>query len=528
MSDDIARIKAKAKARAAAREAIAAQVDADPISTGARNFAKDMPLWRQIAAGYGKAAPDVVLGVRQLVGAASDEEVNERKRLDAPLMNTGGGIAGNIGGNAALFAPTAAIPGASSIPGAALIGAGSAALQPVSNNESRSANAMVGGIFGAGGQLAGRGFARAVRPVSSTLGPEESRLAQVAAQEGIPLTAGQQTGSRPLQIAESVMENLPLTSGKQIAGREAQQRAFTAAALRRAGIHGDSAAGRVLAEQKQFLGGAMGEIAERNNLQFDDALTTKLNSIAQDARAHLPPDAAEKINERINAVFSQVGEGNVMSGSNYQGWREPLRQLSKEGGSLGDYFGRIRSALDEAFKDQIQDPAFGQLSRQYANLKTITHAMGGSGRLPASGQIPPAQLGAAIANGIGREGKALGRSDLSDLSRIGQSFIKDQIPNSGTAQRQMIQSLLTTGGGAGVGAGGAVATGNDPWQGAGVGAAIGGASMLAPKVAQVLMNSPAGQQYLAHGLAPISEAQRRALAAAIQMGAIGAAPALTQ
>jgi len=519
-------------ARALRHEMAKAQVEGDPITQGAKNFAKHMPWWRQAAAGYGKAAPDIALGLGQITGLASDEDVEERKRLDAPLMNTGGGITGNIAGNAMLFAPTAAIPGAGTLPGAAVIGAASGAVQPVGKDESRSANAMVGGLMGAGGQLAGRVVGRGLKPISSRLGPEEAQLAQAAGREGIPLTAGQQTGSRPLQIAESVMENLPMTSGSQIAAREAQQRAFTAAALRRAGIKGDSAGGRVLSEQKQFLGSALGDIAENSKLSFDDMLTTKLNRIAQDARQHLPPAAAAKIDDSINAVFSQVGEGNAMTGTNYQGWREPLRQLAKGGDAEGHSYGQIRRALDEAFGAQVADPAWPDLSRQYANLKTITQAMGGPGNLPATGQIPPSQLGAALSNSIGREGKALGRGDLNELSRIGQTFVKDQIPNSGTAQRQMIQSLLTTGGGgvggASLGFGGALATGNDPWEAAAYGGALGGAAMLTPKVIQSLMNSPAGVKYLTTGIVPIDEAGRKALASALQIGGMAAAPALAQ
>lgn len=528
MSDDIKEAVARARARAAAHRLTRERIDADPISTGARNFAKDMPWWKQAAAGYGKAVPDLVQGIGQITGLVSDDAVNETKRLDAPLMQTGGGVVGNIAGNASLFAPTAAIPGAGSLPGAAIIGAGAGATQPVGKDESRTANAVLGGTAGAGGQLLGRAIGRAVRPVQPSLSSQEQQLAAAATREGIPLTAGQKTGSRPMQITESVMENLPLTSGPQLAQREAQQRAFTAAALRKGGMSGDVADAATMLTQKRGLGNQMGGIANASNLNFNSGgLTNDIANIVGDAQTHLPPDAAKRVAQIADKVLAQVDQTGNMAGTNYQGWREPLRGMAADGTAEGRYMGQIRKALDAAFESQA-GPDYKALSRKYANTKTIIDAMGGPGALPAKGQIPPAQLGAALARSVGRENKALGAGDLNELSRIGQTFLKDQIPNSGTAQRQMIQSLMTTGGGSLVGGAAAGGTGHDPVQGALIGAGIGAGAMAAPRAIQMLINSPAGQAYLTRGIVPIDPAMRRALAAAVQMGAIGAVPAMTQ
>ena len=513
------------------RYAAQRQVETDPISTGARNFAKDMPWIQQAAAGYGKAAPDIAMGLGQITGLVPQEAVDERKRLDAPLMDTGGGITGNIAGNAALFAPTAAIPGSGTIPGAAIVGAGAGAVQPTAKGESRTTNALVGGLMGAGGQLAGRGIGRAVRPVKSALSSEADDLAKAAGREGINLTAGQKTGSRPLQIAESVMENLPLTSGSQIAKREAQQRAFTAAALRRGGMVGDVADASTLLTQKKALGSTMEGIANANKLDFNQGIVTKITDILDDATTHLPPADAAKLSGTVDQILKQVDPTGSMAGTNYQGWREPLRTLAKQGDNASRYYGQIRRALDDEFAGQLTGNAastFKGASRKYANTKTIIDAMGGPGALPAQGQIPPSQLSAALARSVGRENKALGMGDLNELSRVGQTFLKDQIPNSGTAQRQLWQSLLTGGGGAGIGAGAAAATGHDPWKGAAYGAAIGGAGLALPKGIQAIMNSPAGQAYLTRGIVPINAAEREALARALQIGGMAAAPALSQ
>ena len=471
-------------------------------------------------AGAGKAFVDVSRGVKQITGFAPQAEIDEAKRLDAPLMRTGAGIAGNIGGNMALFAPTALIPGVNTYTGAGLVGAGMGAMQPVGSGESRVANTALGGVAGVGGQALGRGIGRVMRPVQSSLNPEEAALLQVARREGIPVSAGYATGSKPLQTMESVMENLPMTAGPQAAIREQGQRAFTRAALSRAGIADDVASSAVLTSQKANLGGQLGDIAKRNVLDFNRGLTDRFSAIVDDASQHLPPDLSSKVAGTVDQILKQVGQDGKMLGTNYQGWREPLRGLAAST-ETGRYFAQIRGALDDAFRTQLagaEGETFRDISRQYANLKTIIDAMGGAGNLPAKGQIAPAQLGGAVGRAMGREGRALGRGDLNELSRAGQLFVRDQIPNSGTPQRQFIQNLVTgnigniggglAGGGLGYYAGG---TPESAAMGAGMGIAGG---LLAPRTLQMLMNTPAGQAYLTRGLLSAPPEVLNALSAA--------------
>jgi hypothetical protein len=127
---------------------------------------------------------------------------------------------------------------------------------------------------------------------------------------------------------------------------------------------------------------------------------------------------------------------------------------------------------------------------------------------------------------MGREGKALGRGDLNELARVGLRFVSPSVPDSGTAQRQLIQGLLTSGGGATLGAGTAAATGHNPLEGAAYGATAGVATLALPKLVQALMNSPAGKAYLTKGMVDLSPSGRAALVAALRTGAISSMPAL--
>jgi hypothetical protein len=131
-----------------------------------------MNFGQRAAAGIGKAFTDADQGMRQLAshpimatsplraltalrGEVSEEDVAEKRRLDAPLMATSGGKAGNFAGNLALAAPTMMVPGANTVTGSALAGAGLGMIQPAESGMERATNTGLGAGLGAFGQWAG-------------------------------------------------------------------------------------------------------------------------------------------------------------------------------------------------------------------------------------------------------------------------------------------------------------------------------------------------------------------------------------
>jgi hypothetical protein len=222
-------------------------------------------------AGAGKAYMDVGRGVKQLTGNMTREEVDALKAQDADLMRTGAGLAGNIGGNAAIALPSMFVPGANTYTGAALIGGGLGALQPVGTDDSRGLNTVLGAGGGMAGKFVGNrianwaasprqvalpGTAESAADASSaaggavSVGPsqagaqtsvtgsveasgrgggytfghvgDDASAGLSAAQRdimqrgqaiGMRTTPGQATGSRALQQLEAKLESQPMTSG---------------------------------------------------------------------------------------------------------------------------------------------------------------------------------------------------------------------------------------------------------------------------------------------------------------------------
>lgn len=115
----------------------------------------DMGQLERFNAGVGKAFVDVGRGAAQMVGAGpSAAQTADQKVLDAPLLKTGAGLAGNVTGAVGALAPLALVPGANTVAGAGAIGSAMAALSPTESAGERIKNMVLGGTLGGGVQAA--------------------------------------------------------------------------------------------------------------------------------------------------------------------------------------------------------------------------------------------------------------------------------------------------------------------------------------------------------------------------------------
>lgn len=450
-------------------------------------------------AGMGKTFYDVGRGVGQLIGTYSEKDATDAKKRDAALMNTGAGVAGNIAGGVALAAPTALIPGDNTVTGAALVGAGMGAIQPVAEGDSRFSNTALGAAGGAIGQGVANGLGKLVSPVKSSLTAEQQRLAQAALNEGIPLNAADLTGSKALSMTNSVLSNLPFTGGAEAAREAAKKTAFTKAVMATTGEAADNAAPETLKRLMDARGGAIGDIAKRNTVAFDDQLLSDLAAAQAKYQKVLDPNQAAIVNRNLDAL---LGAGNSIPGETYQATRQTMGALQRNlDPNVKQAAGDIKRALDSAAGRSLpagENAAWQEARQQYGNLKTISKAMESSAG--TSGDIPASQLRTAVKQ-ANPYTFPRGDGQLNDLARIGEQFVRDKNPNSGTAQRLFIQSLLTGGaGGAAYGAGADPATI----------AAAAGVGLLGPKAFQAALNSKAIQSYL------VSNAGRQAAAGLLQ------------
>lgn len=376
----------------------------------------------------------------------------EAKRMDAPLMETGAGLAGNITGyGVQMLSPATVMRGTAgarallptTVSGNAAAGATmAAATQPMADGDFRLENAAWGGAFGAGGAALAKGVGALAGRAKDAIPDNVRELYEAAKARGIELTPAQLSDSRFLKFAQSMLRSVPFTGAQ---GRHAKQvEAFNRAAAMEIGEDAAALTPEVYAGAKSRIGGEFNRLTERNNLMVDTGLAGKLQDIQREASMFGDESTQKAVGSALARLLSQAEDG-VVPGRAYQSFDSQLGQLAKNGGEKGYYLGQIREVVRGAMDASIGegDKAAWQTARgQYRDLKTLRDLVSkGDG-----GAISPAALmGRVTANNAGKESMASGRrGGLGELARIGQR-IKEP-PSSGTAERAGVAGLL--GGGA--------------------------------------------------------------------------------
>ena len=357
--------------------------------------------------------------------------------------------------------------------------------------------------------LVARALGSATRAISPmTIPPERQAMVDVLKREGVPLTAGQATGSKAIQYAEAALGDAPLAGGKASAAMASQADAFSEAAMRRAGASGLASADNLQANYKR-LGNEFDTLSARNALQADPQLGQQIGQTLREYDKILPSEQRKIIGNLATEIVDKftVG-GGKMAGSDYQSIRSRLSKRAQNArGKDDDYADAargLRNALDEGMARSISPDdadAWRAARKEYAAQKVIEKTGAAAGEGAAFGRVSPAQLRVAAAMGD-KSGYARGQGDFAELARAGNA-IMTPLPNSGTAQR-----TLAFGGAGGVGA--ALATGNYP---------LAIALALGPGAAgRTIMSKPV-QSYLGNqALKPQTRAEVEAVARAMLQG----------
>ena len=440
-----------------------------------------MSFYDKAKAGAGKAVVDLFRGGQQLLGigdqAALQKTIDEEKRLSQPLMQTAGGVVGNLAGNAAAMAipGTIAARAASAIPAvsalidgamaarpiatATALGAGTGAVQgalePVATGDSRAKNTAVGAGIGAAGGLLPGALARVAKP---NIDPNVQTLID----EGVRLTPGQTMGG-VFKSVEDAATSIPVL--KDIIGR-----------ARTRGLEDYNRAGfnRALAPIGQEVGpgfniGREGVAAVESKIgQAYDAALDKIKRVDFDStfsaeidklRTMVPElgDGPAKQFETIlqNRVLSKMTPAGTMSAETMKGVESELGRQASQWMSSGDAAQRglgaalreVQASLRGAVERSAGPDAAADLqaaNTAWANFVRIRDAASRQGA--EEGVFTPAQLSSAVRKqdrSVGKGAFARGDALMQDLTDAGKAVLPNKVPDSGTATR------IFTGGGIG-------------------------------------------------------------------------------
>lgn len=370
-----------------------------------------------------------------------------------PVLDTAGAITGNmlllgpigatVAGARALGITggrlaTRALAGAST-------GAAVGATDAVVRGKDPGMGAAGGALGGSAAPAIGAGITRVLSPARLT--PERQALVNVMDREGVPLTAGDRTGSRPLRFMESTLGDMPGSGGAIATMKDRQGRAFTASILRRAGIYSGLATPDVLTAGAQRLGNQFEQLAARNTLRYDRAMARDLGRMLNEYDRVLPNQQREVVNAYLQDIVNQRG---AMAGTMYQETRSRLSRqahaIRMSDPTLSGALRAMRDALDEAMERSISGPdraAWNLARREWGVLRTVEKAISGAGEKTAEGYISPSQIRTAIASN-NRSAYARGLGDITEVARAGEGVLKP-LPNSGTAPRSYMQGLTSMG-----------------------------------------------------------------------------------
>lgn len=322
---------------------------------------------------------------------------------------------GMAGGTAAALMKAAA---AGAVPGALEYG----------SLEERGKRAGMGAAGGALGGLAGIGLGRALNPVRG-LGPDAIESITSAAKKfDIPLTAGQATGSRPLQFVESALSQLPGAAGRMANVNRAQTTAINRATAKTMGATADQVTPEVVRGALKSAGSDIGDATSRFAVKLDMPLIDDLAAVEAQYMKRLPSQQRPVVQRYIDEILAHDG---AIPGDVYQGIRADLGAdaAGATKGSFKNALSGLQKSLDKAFSrsaDEGTNAALATSRQQYTNAKTLKRAA------TATGDVSAARIAQA------------GRESSGDLGELASLLGKlKPLPDSGTAQRSFWMNAFT-------------------------------------------------------------------------------------
>lgn len=297
------------------------------------------------------------------------------------------------------------------------------------------------GAARAGANAVGRGAARAVASGLPDVDPGTLQLARQAHGMGFRLTPDMVFGNKYARQAGELAQDNPFV-GKTV--REQNQSVFNSHLVQAIGGEGDKLTRKTFNDAMNRSGQTIGDIASSKTVPFDENLVNKLAGHVDAAQKYETGDVEKVVTNVVNEITDKA-KGGQLSGEAFRKINTNLntRIRNTQNGDLRNALSALQDDLQDQFVSQLNAEELARYNtarRQYAVGKTLEPLVAKS---PTGNIAPAALLGAVTRNQAGRSAMARGAAgDLGTLADIGQRFMKEQ-PSSGTAERALMQNLLT-------------------------------------------------------------------------------------
>lgn len=336
-----------------------------------------------------------------------------------------------------------------------------------------------------------------ISPMAGSMDQTAIRAAETLRREGVPVTAGQQTGSARLRRIED-----------SLAPSTEQLESFSSAALRTIGSDATRASDDVLAAANQRIGQVFDDVTRNMTV---DVQPFRVSQVQRAVDAYIDTTTANParvLTELPQRLANQQSQPNARAMINL---RSTLSELTKSGdGPTRNAAIEALEAVDDIIADSLRAAGrdadisrLGTARQQWRDYLAIERAATSAAGRATSGLLTPEALGGAVIQQSRRQYATGGRGDLGALVRSGDRLLR-QAPAtlpSGVRTEAMLPRL------AGAGAG--------SFFGGPVGAAVGA---LAPEMLGGIVRSSPMQAYLRNQLVGPSPSRLTAAQRAILYG----------
>lgn len=330
------------------------------------------------------------------------------------------------------------LPGAVFTPGGPLARIGMGVLAPAVASETAGQIAQAADLGPTGEAIARVGGAvfgpsalsgAARRIISPTGGANAARMqaADVLEQAGIPISAGQRTGSTLLRAAEDTLQ----PSTEQLEG-------FTRAAMRSIGSQADTASADALEEAAKRIGGVFDDVARGVDAVPTPGSGQQFASIANTYRQLAPTSGRAPIVDNIaDAVQDAIDKGRQIPAETLMTWRSRLSRLTRSNDTATrEVATDALEALDDMMNSALQaagrsdDVArLAEARRQYRDFLAIERAAAQRSENAAVGILSPQAVEGALSAQSRRQLVRGQRGDLGSLATSAGAVLR---PSSAT------------------------------------------------------------------------------------------------
>ena len=466
----------------------------------------EIPAYQSAIVGGGKGVTDPLLAAGQYMGGKPAEFSNEVLNRMKPFQeaNPVSFGAGQLGGSMLTGAGEAKLIGnipsfvkASPYLQGGVLGGMMGVLTP--NEQGKSgldalAEAPQKAMYGAGGGVLATG---AGRGIANVIGPNLDAAVKKLIGEGVNLTPGQMMGGIGQRI-EDKLTSVPLLGDIINYSRGKGIEEFNKAAYRRAlepiGGKVPESTGRAGMESvKNQLTNAYDDLLPKLTYKPDNQFLNNVTNIGKEITGIKPQNAQEVASVVNDVVSSRLDKNGEIKGEVFKVIEEKLGGLAKIYKASADADQRLMgdayaTTLGELRQNLARNnPQFAeQLNKINTGWANFARLRGAGSMANTQEMFTPNQLAAAVKaadKSAGKGATATGKALMQDLSDAGAQVLPGKIPDSGTAGRAAINSVL----GALLGSGGAVTAQSHP-------VAVGTAALLGSAAAAPYM--PGGRNLI--------------------------------